>query len=81
MGVTAMAAFLANIGRGIRKSVSGTTGFFRGSVQELKKVRWPNRQEMVNYTLVVLLTVLVLSIFFFVIDSGILQLVNLILKK
>jgi preprotein translocase subunit SecE len=80
MGVTAMAAFLGNIGRGIRRSVSGTTGFFRGSVQELKKVRWPGRQEMVNYTLVVLLTVVILSVFFFIIDSGILQLVNLITK-
>lgn len=75
-----MAAFLANIGRGIRKSVSGTTGFFRGSVQELKKVRWPNRQEMVNYTMVVVLTVLVLALFFFIIDQGILQLVRMITK-
>ncbi|KPC77587.1 preprotein translocase subunit SecE [Laceyella sacchari] len=75
-----MAAFLANIGRGIKKSVSGTSGFFRGSVQELKKVRWPNRQEMVNYTMVVVLTVLVLALFFFIIDQGILQLVRLITK-
>ncbi|MFC7442678.1 preprotein translocase subunit SecE [Laceyella putida] len=75
-----MAAFLANIGRGIRKSVSGTSGFFRGSVQELKKVRWPSRQEMVNYTMVVVLTVLVLALFFFVIDQGILQLVRMITK-
>jgi preprotein translocase subunit SecE len=80
MGVTAMAAFLANIGRGIKKSVSGTSGFFRGSVQELKKVRWPNRQEMVNYTMVVVLTVLVLALFFFIIDQGILQLVRMITK-
>ncbi|PRZ13310.1 protein translocase subunit secE/sec61 gamma [Laceyella sediminis] len=75
-----MAAFLANIGRGIKKSVSGTSGFFRGSVQELKKVRWPNRQEMVNYTMVVVLTVLVLALFFFIIDQGILQLVRMITK-
>jgi preprotein translocase subunit SecE len=80
MGVTAMAAFLANIGRGIKKSVSGTSGFFRGSVQELKKVRWPNRQEMVNYTMVVVLTVLVLALFFFIVDQGILQLVRMITK-
>ncbi|AUS07615.1 preprotein translocase subunit SecE [Laceyella sacchari] len=75
-----MAAFLANIGRGIKKSVSGTSGFFRGSVQELKKVRWPNRQEMVNYTMVVVLTVLVLALFFFIVDQGILQLVRMITK-
>jgi preprotein translocase subunit SecE len=73
-------AFLASIGRGIKRSVSGTAGFFRGSVQELKKVKWPTRQEMVNYTMVVLFTVLVLSIFFFIIDSGIYHLVRLITK-
>lgn len=70
--------FLANLGRGIRKSVTGTAGFFRGSVQELKKVRWPSRPEMVNYTLVVIITVALLSIFFFIIDLGIGELVKLI---
>jgi preprotein translocase subunit SecE len=73
-------AFLASIGRGIKRSVSGTAGFFRGSVQELKKVKWPTRQEMVNYTMVVLFTVLVLSIFFLIIDTGIYRLVQLITK-
>ncbi|MBA4603154.1 preprotein translocase subunit SecE [Thermoactinomyces mirandus] len=75
-----MAAFLVNLGRGIRRSIKGTTGFFRGSVQELKKVRWPNRQEMVNYTTVVLLIVFLLALFFFLIDAGIYQLVRLITK-
>jgi preprotein translocase subunit SecE len=74
-------AFLANLGNGIRKSVSGTAGFFKGSVQELKKVRWPNRQEMVSYTTVVLFTVITLTIFTFIVDFGIGELVNLILKK
>lgn len=71
-------AVLSNIGRGIRKSVSGTAGFFRGSVQELKKVRWPNRQEMVSYTLVVIITVVLLAVFFFLIDTGLMSLLNLI---
>lgn len=72
--------FLANIGRGIRNSVTGTTGFFRGSMQELKKVRWPSRKEMVNYTVVVLLTVIIITAFFFVIDLGIAKLVQIITK-
>ncbi|SEN60142.1 preprotein translocase subunit SecE [Lihuaxuella thermophila] len=71
-------AILSNIGRGIRKSVSGTAGFFRGSVQELKKVRWPSRQEMVSYTLVVIVTVVILAVFFFLIDTGLISLLNLI---
>lgn len=72
--------FLANLGRGIRSSVSGTTGFFRGSIQELKKVRWPGRKDMINYTMVVLITVIVITLFFFVIDMGIAKLVQLITK-
>ncbi|WP_124726384.1 preprotein translocase subunit SecE [Staphylospora marina] len=71
-------AFLASIGRGIKRSVSGTAGFFRGSVQELKKVKWPTRQELVSSTAVVLIITLLLSIFFFVVDSGIYHLVRLI---
>ncbi|KFZ39834.1 MULTISPECIES: preprotein translocase subunit SecE [Thermoactinomyces] len=74
-----MAAF-QGLRRGVRKSVSGTAGFFRGSIQELKKVRWPNRQEMFNYTVVVLLIVILLAVFFFVVDAGIYQLVKLITK-
>jgi preprotein translocase subunit SecE len=74
-------AFLASIGRGIRKSVTGTTGFFKGSFQELKKVKWPTREEMVNYTLVVVITVTLLTAFFFIIDLGISELVRLITKK
>jgi preprotein translocase subunit SecE len=74
-------AFLASIGRGIRKSVTGTAGFFKGSFQELKKVKWPTREEMVNYTLVVVITVALLTTFFFIIDLGISELVRLITKK
>ncbi|RAL23233.1 preprotein translocase subunit SecE [Thermoflavimicrobium daqui] len=75
-----MASFISGIGRGIKKSVSGTSGFFRGSIQELKKVRWPSRKEMVSYTTVVLSICIVLTIFFFIIDLGIAEIVKLIMK-
>lgn len=71
-------AFLASVGRGIRNSVSGTAGFFRSSIQELKKVRWPTRKELITYTLVVVFTVVTIAIFFFIIDLGIAKLVQLI---
>lgn len=73
-------AFLSGMGRGITRSVQGTLGFFRGSVQELKKVRWPGRQEMISYTLVVILTVALIAVFFAIIDKGILMLVQSITK-
>jgi preprotein translocase subunit SecE len=75
-----MAAFIANVGRGIRKGVTGTTGFFRSSIQELKKVRWPTRKELITYTLIVVSMVIAVTLFFFVIDYGIASLVKLITK-
>nr|WP_197998002.1 MULTISPECIES: preprotein translocase subunit SecE [Paenibacillus] len=45
--------------------------FFSESWAELKKVRWPNRKELTNYTLIVLGTVVVMTLFFWVIDIGI----------
>ncbi|SFJ37467.1 preprotein translocase subunit SecE [Thermoflavimicrobium dichotomicum] len=75
-----MASILSSIGRGLKRSVTGTTGFFRGSVQELKKVRWPSKKEMVSYTFVVLITCFLLTLFFFIIDLGIAELVKLITK-
>lgn len=70
-------SFLSRIGTGFRR-----TGAFFGDVwSELKKVRWPNRKELVNYTAVVLIAVTLLALFFFVIDLGISRLIDLILGK
>ncbi|WP_238594669.1 preprotein translocase subunit SecE [Caenibacillus caldisaponilyticus] len=52
--------------------------FFRNVVIEMKKVRWPTRQELISYTVTVLVTVAFLVIFFGVIDLGISQLLRLI---
>ncbi len=42
--------------------------FLREVRQELKKVNWPTRQELVAYTLVVLVSVTVLTSFVFGLD-------------
>ncbi|SMB88767.1 protein translocase subunit secE/sec61 gamma [Thermanaeromonas toyohensis ToBE] len=43
--------------------------FFRGSWAELKRVHWPTRRELVVYTGVVLLTVFLVGILLWIIDS------------
>ncbi|SMO79855.1 preprotein translocase subunit SecE [Melghirimyces algeriensis] len=68
--------FLGRLGTGIKKSVTGTANFIRTGVAELKKVRWPTRQELFSYTLVVLLTVTFVTLFFTVIDLGIVKLIE-----
>ncbi|AGT30553.1 preprotein translocase subunit SecE [Geobacillus genomosp. 3] len=56
------------------------TNFFKEVVRELKKVSWPNRKELVNYTAVVLATVAFFTIFFAVVDLGISQLIRLVFE-
>jgi preprotein translocase subunit SecE len=67
--------FISKIGNGF-KSVGN---FFRDSWTELKKVRWPNRKELVNYTLVVIATVVFISVFFAVVDLGISEILRMVL--
>ena len=45
---------------------------------ELKKVTWPQRSDLINYTLVVLAFMLAMGIVIFVIDAGAGALVQLI---
>ena len=42
--------------------------FFSESRQELAKVNWPNREELVGSTALVIVVTLVLSLFIFIID-------------
>jgi preprotein translocase subunit SecE len=46
----------------------GARQFLREVRQELKKVDWPTRQELIAYTIVVLVSVVVLTSFVFVLD-------------
>ncbi|HOP73608.1 MAG TPA: preprotein translocase subunit SecE [Bacillota bacterium] len=47
----------------------GISKFFRNVQAELKKVNWPNRKELTTYTIVVIVTVLVLAVVIFFWDS------------
>ncbi len=51
--------------------MANISGFFSNVVSEMRKVSWPKRKELTRYTVVVLSTVVVMAIFFAVIDLGI----------
>ena len=53
--------------------------FFRGVSREMKKVSWPKKKELTTYTITVLATVIIMSVFFAVIDLGLSELIRLIL--
>jgi preprotein translocase subunit SecE len=48
---------------------------------ESRKVTWPSREELQESTTVVLMTVLIISLFIFVVDLGVNQVVSLLLRK
>lgn len=70
--------FLARLGNGFKNGITGTGKFLRDGVNELKRVRWPDRKELTSYTIVVLSTVLFVTIYFTILDLGISNLVELI---
>lgn len=45
------------------------TRFFDSSKNELKKVEWPTKQELIRYTQVVVVASLVIGVYIFVLDS------------
>jgi preprotein translocase subunit SecE len=52
--------------------------FFVDVVSELKKTSWPSRKEVYGTTAVVILTVLICSVYLFLVDSIIGKTVDLI---
>lgn len=69
-------AFLAKM----KQSFGSTFAFFSDSWSELKKVKWPNRKEMISYTIVVVFTVVFVTIYFFLLDILISELVRLVTR-
>lgn len=51
--------------------MSSITQFFRNVGSEMRKVSWPKRKELVGYTITVVTTVVILALFFALIDQGI----------
>jgi preprotein translocase subunit SecE len=44
--------------------------YVKGSWSELKKVHWPNKPELITYTSVVIVAVLIVSAMIWVVDSA-----------
>ncbi len=55
--------------------------FFNGTKSELKKVHWPNRQQVMIYTLVVLVAVVLMSFIIWIADLGLSALLERLIAK
>jgi len=60
------------------KLTTRVKNYFKGVKSELKKVNWPTRKELANYTIVVLVTVGVMTIVIWGLDLVFENLVGLI---
>ena len=55
------------------------TEFINGVTKEMKKVTWPTKDELRESTVVVLVSTIVISLFVFVVDSLLTQIMKLLL--
>ena len=53
---------------------------FKSMWRELRKVTWPTREKLVNYSVIVVLFMLVMMVVIGLLDMGASQLVNLIMS-
>jgi len=56
--------------------MSKITNFLREVGAEMRKTSWPKGKELTKYTIVVISTVVVMGLFFTVVDLGISQLLS-----
>lgn len=54
--------------------------FVRESREELKKVTWPEKEEVSNFTIVVIVTLVVVSVFLGFVDFFLNQLIEMIVR-
>ncbi|HDM10390.1 MAG: preprotein translocase subunit SecE [Deltaproteobacteria bacterium] len=63
-------------GKGVGHYISKSIQFLRESRTELKKVKWPNRRELLVSTGVVIFLVLVVALFLGIVDFGLIKVIK-----
>ena len=70
---------MANVAKGQDKPVTLRVGkFLRESRAELRKVTWPNRKELITYTVVVIVSTAIVAVFLGIVDLIFSQLLGLL---
>lgn len=57
------------------------TSYFQGVITETKKITWPSRQNVINYTQTVILSVIFIVIVFGLVDLGLSKLLEKLLLQ
>jgi preprotein translocase subunit SecE len=62
------------------KTTGGSVGFFKGTIEELEKVVWPDRQQLISESIAVILMVSLSAFIISFVDSGFSKLSGLIFR-
>lgn len=57
-----------------------TVQFIKESRDELKKVSWPERDEVSALTMVVVITVIITALFLWLVDAALMKIVSLVMQ-
>jgi len=71
--------FFARFGRGFVRFFARIGNSFRNTWRELKKVTWPTRDKLINYSIIVMLFMLFMMVIIGLLDTGATTLVQLIM--
>ncbi|MDD5363422.1 MAG: preprotein translocase subunit SecE [Ignavibacteria bacterium] len=53
-------------------------GFFTDIYKEMKKVTWPKKEEMRDYTKVVVVTMVIFAVFVYIVDKGLSEILKIL---
>jgi len=74
------AGFFARLAAGTKNLGKNTGRFFMNMFRELKKVTWPTKKEMINYSVIVFTFMIVMAIVIYAFDFGASALIDLIVS-
>lgn len=57
------------------------TGFFRGTKMEMKKVIWPTKQQMIQYLIAVIVSIVLVSFLIVVVDFAFMALSKFLISS
>ena len=72
--------FFVRFGKGCVNLGKKVVNAFKNMWRELRKVTWPTREKLVNYSVIVVVFMLVMMVVIGLLDMGASQLVNLIMS-
>ena len=70
------ACYKGNFARKIKQFVD----YLKESREELRKVTWPDRDEVTSFTIVVVITVIMISLFLWFVDSALMKLIKVVMN-